>query len=86
MKISVEELTKGLRKFLEYYLFEPLDETTICALESQIGNILESKDVDLKEYKLRSTPLDSSTLKINLQFFAENAYDIDFYLARASYE
>jgi len=83
MKVTVEELTKGISKFLQYFLFELLDVTTIDCIEQQVGNCLESKEVGLKfsDYKIRSTILDSNTLKLNLQFYN---HDIDFYLARSS--
>ena len=80
MKITIDELTKGISKFLEYFMFEFLDSTTIECIENQVGNCLESKEVVLKfsDYNIRTTIL-GKTLKLNLQF---DDYNIDFYLGR----
>ena len=83
MKLTIEELTKGISKFLEYFLFELADQETLDYLEGQLKNILESEYVQLFDYKLRSMILDKTTLRVNLQFDNNN---IDFYLGEAYYE
>ena len=82
MKITLDELTKGISKFLGYFIFERLDSTTMECIEQQIGNCLESKNVGLEfsDYNIRSTILDKTTLKVNVQFDDNN---LDFYLGAA---
>ena len=77
MKVTVEELTKGISKFLEYFLFEILDSTTIECIEHQLGQCMKILEVD--DYSVKSTILDKTSLKINLIFDDNN---IDFLLAR----
>ena len=80
MNITIDELKKAISKFLEYFLFEILDSTTIKTIEQQVGSCLKHVGVD--KYDLRSTILDDHTLKLNLQFDDNN---IDFMLGMVKY-
>jgi len=77
MKVTIDELRKGISTFLEYFTFEIFDSTTTECLEHQIGEFMKMSEID--DYDIMSTVLDNDNLKINLIFDDNN---IDFMIAR----
>lgn len=77
MKVTIDQLRKGISKFLECFIFEILDSITIECIEHQIGQFMKMSEID--DYSIKSTVFDSNNLKVNLKF--DNNI-IDFMLVR----
>ena len=73
----LNQITTNISLYVSHFLFEILDEYTISVIEKGIKNyLIELKIID---YKLKTTILDKTDVKINLQYDDKN---IDFMITR----
>ena len=73
----LNQIITNVSLYLNHFLFEILDEYTIDIMEKGIKSYL--KELKIIDYKLKTTILDKTDVKINLQYDDNN---IDFMIIR----
>ena len=73
----LNQIITNVSLYLNHFLFEILDEYTIDIMEKGIKSYL--KELKIIDYKLKTTILDKTDVKINLQY---DDHNIDFMISR----